>query len=192
MAVALAGQGRAANRCGTQYVRNRSNATLVLAVTPDFMSIFHLSRSVFAPSQGAFRDPKTGRNFVCADAVKPFGNSQKGIRNGRLTWQLPSDKYRPSDNGGKPMFGYKSVVAAVTVATMIGSSAFAADLSLVPGKPAGVNKAQLEIGNGTLIVGLGVVAVITAVAITVSNQSNNNNSGAANTFPTASTSATTP
>jgi hypothetical protein len=90
------------------------------------------------------------------------------------------------------MFGYKSVVAAVTVATMIGSSAFAADMSLAPGKPAGVNKAQLEIGTGTLIIGLGVAAVITAVAITVSNQSNNNNSGAANTFPTASTSATAP
>ena len=90
------------------------------------------------------------------------------------------------------MFGYKSVVAAVTVATMIGSSAFAADMSLAPGKPADVNKAQLEIGTGTLIIGLGIAAVITAVAITVSNQNNNNNSGAANTFPTASTSATAP
>ena len=90
------------------------------------------------------------------------------------------------------MFGLKSVVAAVTVATMIGASAFAADSTLAPGKPAGVNKAQLEIGNGTLIIGLGIAAVIAAVAITVSNQSNNNNSGAANTFPTASTSATTP
>jgi hypothetical protein len=90
------------------------------------------------------------------------------------------------------MFGYKSVVAAVTVATMIGSSAFAADLSLAPGKPAGVNKAQLEIGNGTLIIGLGAAAIIAAVAITVSNQSNNNNSGAANTFATATTSAVTP
>jgi hypothetical protein len=90
------------------------------------------------------------------------------------------------------MFGIKSIVAALTVATMIGSSAFAADMSLAPGKPAGVNKAQLEIGTGTLIIGLGVAAVITAVAITVSNQNNNNNSGAANTFPTASTSATAP
>jgi hypothetical protein len=90
------------------------------------------------------------------------------------------------------MFGLKSVVAAVTVATMIGSSAFAADSTLVPGKPAGVNKAQLEIGNGTLIIGLGAAAIIAAVAITVSNQSNNNNSGASSTFPAASTSATTP
>lgn len=90
------------------------------------------------------------------------------------------------------MFGVKSVVAAVTVAAMIGSSAFAADTTLAPGKPAGVNKAQLDISKGTLIVGAGIAAIIAAVAITVSNQSNNNNSGAANTFPTASTSATTP
>jgi hypothetical protein len=89
------------------------------------------------------------------------------------------------------MFGLKSVVAAVAVTTMIASSAFAADMSLAPGKPAGVNQAQ-EVGTGTLLIGAAAVAVITAVAITVSNQSNNNNSGAANTFPTASTSATTP
>ena len=88
------------------------------------------------------------------------------------------------------MFGYKSVVAAVTVATMIGSSAFAADLSLAPGKPAGVNKAQLEIGNGTLIIGLGAAAIIAAVAITVSNQNNNNTTQQA--FATATTSAVTP
>ncbi|HEY2011835.1 MAG TPA: hypothetical protein VGH23_22790 [Rhizomicrobium sp.] len=75
---------------------------------------------------------------------------------------------------------------------MIASSAFAADVSLAPGKPAGVNKAQMEISNGTLIVGAGIAAIAAAVAITVTNQSNNNNSGAANTFPTASTSATTP
>lgn len=89
------------------------------------------------------------------------------------------------------MFGFKSVVAAVAVVTMIGSSAFAADMSLAPGKPAGVSKAQ-AVGTGTLIIGAVTVGVLTAVAITVSNQSNNNNSGAANTFPTASTSATSP
>ena len=90
------------------------------------------------------------------------------------------------------MFGYKNIVAAIAAAAMISTSALAADGALAPGKPAGVNKAQLEIGTGTLIIGLGVAAVITAVAITVSNQSNNNNSGASSTFPTASTSATTP
>jgi hypothetical protein len=52
------------------------------------------------------------------------------------------------------MFGFKSVVAVAAVATMIGSSAFAANVSLVPGKPAGVEKAQ-NVGNGTIIIGLG-------------------------------------
>ena len=83
------------------------------------------------------------------------------------------------------MFGLKGVVAAVTVATMIGTSAFAADLSLAPGKPAGVDKAQLNIGTGTLIVAGASAAIIAAVAIVVTNQSNNNNSGAANTFAPA-------
>ena len=90
------------------------------------------------------------------------------------------------------MFGFKSVVAAVTVATMIGSSAFAADVSLAPGKPAGVNKAQLEIGTGTLVIGLGAAAIIAAVAITVSNQNNNNNSGAGSSFAAPFTSSTAP
>jgi len=83
------------------------------------------------------------------------------------------------------MFGFKSVVAAVTVATMIGSSAFAADGALAPGKPAGV-KPALDIGNGTLIIGLGAAAVIAAVAITVSNQSGDK-TGAPTTFAPATT-----
>jgi hypothetical protein len=88
------------------------------------------------------------------------------------------------------MFGFKGVVAAVTVATMIGTSAFAADMSLAPGKPAGVNKAQLNIGTGTLLVGLGAAAVITAIAIVVTDQSNTNSG--AGTFAPAATSATSP
>ncbi len=81
------------------------------------------------------------------------------------------------------MFGFKSVVAAVTVATMVGSAAFAADGALAPGKPAGV-KPALEIGTGTLLIGIGVAAVIAGVAITVSSQ--NGTAG-----PTAFASATT-
>jgi len=73
------------------------------------------------------------------------------------------------------MFRTKSVVAAISVATMIASSAFAAETApLAPGKPAGVHQADLGVGRGTLIIGLGVVAIITAVAITVGNQSGNN------------------
>jgi hypothetical protein len=79
------------------------------------------------------------------------------------------------------MFGYKSAVAVLAVASLVGSSAFAADASLAPGKPAGVSKAQLQIGTGTLIVGLGAAAIITAVAIVVSDQSGNNS--ALNTSP---------
>ena len=70
------------------------------------------------------------------------------------------------------MFGYKNVVAAVAAAAMISSSAFAADGALAPGKPAGVQKAQ--IGTGTLILGLAGAAVMAAVAIMVSNQSGSN------------------
>jgi hypothetical protein len=72
------------------------------------------------------------------------------------------------------MFGVKTVVAAFTVATMIGSSAFAAE-SLAPGKPAGVEKAQiLGLSTGTVLIGAAVIGVIAAVAITVNNQSSNN------------------
>ena len=73
------------------------------------------------------------------------------------------------------MFRTKSVVAAITVATMVASSAFAAETApLAPGKPAGVHQADLGVGRGTLLIGLGVVAIITAIAITVGNQNNNN------------------
>jgi hypothetical protein len=73
------------------------------------------------------------------------------------------------------MFRTKSVVAAITVATMVASSAFAAEsTSLAPGKPAGVHNADLGVGRGTLIIGLGAAAIITAIAITVGNQSGNN------------------
>jgi hypothetical protein len=87
------------------------------------------------------------------------------------------------------MFGFKNVVAAVTVATMIGSSAFAADGALTPGKPAGVKTAQ--IGTGTLLVAGAAVAVIAAVAIVVSSQSGDK-VAATNTFAPASTTSVAP
>ena len=87
------------------------------------------------------------------------------------------------------MHGFKSVVAAVSVAAMIGSSAFAADHVLTAGKPAGVKPAQ-EIGRGTLLIGLGAAAVITAVAIVVSNQSGDR--AAPNTFAPPSTTSSAP
>ena len=87
------------------------------------------------------------------------------------------------------MFGIKSIVAALTVATMIGSSAFAADGTFVAGKPAGVKSAQ-EIGHGTLLIGAGAVAVIAGVAIVVSNQSGDRSGPTS--FAPATTSATAP
>lgn len=87
------------------------------------------------------------------------------------------------------MFGLKSVVAAVSVAAMIGSSAFAADGTLTPGKPAGV-KPAIEIGTGTLLIGIGAAAVITGVAIVVSNQSGDR--AAPNTFAPAATTSVAP
>jgi hypothetical protein len=83
------------------------------------------------------------------------------------------------------MFGFKTVVAAVTVATMIGSSAFAADGALAPGKPAGAKPAQ-EIGTGTLLIAGGAAAVLAAVAIVVTNQSGDRG-GAPTTFAPATT-----
>jgi hypothetical protein len=88
------------------------------------------------------------------------------------------------------MFGFKTVVAAVTVATLIGSSAFAAEGALAPGKPAGAKPAQ-EIGRGTLLIAGGAVAVIAAVAIVVSNQSGDR-AAATNTFAPAATSGSSP
>ena len=88
------------------------------------------------------------------------------------------------------MFGFKSVVAAVTVATLVGTSAFAADGTLASGKPAGVRPAQaMNIGNGTLWIGLGAAAIITGIAITVANQSGDR-SAVSTLAPAVTTSAT--
>jgi hypothetical protein len=88
------------------------------------------------------------------------------------------------------MFGFKTVVAAVTVATMIGSSAFAAEGALSPGKPAGAKPAQ-QIGTGTLLIAGGAVAVVAAVAIVVTNQSGDR-SGNPTTFAPATTTGAAP
>ncbi len=84
------------------------------------------------------------------------------------------------------MFRMKSVVGAIAVAAMISTSAFAAatDGALAPGKPAGVQKAN--IGTGTLLLGLVGAGILAAVAITVSNQSGNK-SGQPTTFAPATT-----
>ncbi|MEO8300418.1 MAG: hypothetical protein ABI608_01420 [Rhizomicrobium sp.] len=88
------------------------------------------------------------------------------------------------------MFGFKTIVAAVTVATMIGSSAFAADGALTSGKPAGVKPAQ-EIGTGTLLIAGATAGVLAAVAIVVTNQSGDR-SGNPTTFAPATTTSAAP
>ncbi len=84
------------------------------------------------------------------------------------------------------MFRMKSVVGAIAVAAMISTSAFAAatDGALAPGKPAGVQKAN--IGTGTLLLGLVGAGILAAVAITVSNQSGDK-AGQPTTFTPATT-----
>jgi hypothetical protein len=88
------------------------------------------------------------------------------------------------------MSGFKSVVAAVTVATMIGSSAFAADGAFAPGKPAGVKPAQ-DFNTGSLLLLGAAVGVAAAVAIVVSNQSGDR-APATSTFSPATTNAASP
>lgn len=83
------------------------------------------------------------------------------------------------------MFGSKSVVAAIAAAAMISTSALAADGALAPGKPAGVQQAQ--VGTGFLLLGIAGAAILAAVAITVSNQSGRNP-----TTQTFSSATTTP
>ena len=84
------------------------------------------------------------------------------------------------------MFRMNSVVGAIAVAAMVSTSAFAAvtDGALAPGKPAGVQKAN--IGTGTLLLGLVGAGILAAVAITVSNQSGDK-SGQPTTFAPATT-----
>ncbi len=88
------------------------------------------------------------------------------------------------------MFGYKNVVAAVTVATMVTTSALAADGALAPGKPAGVKPAA-EIGTGTLLIAGGAAAVLAGIAIVVSNQSGDR-ANAVTTFAPATTTSALP
>lgn len=68
---------------------------------------------------------------------------------------------------------YKSVIGAVTLAAMVSSSALAADGALAPGKPAGVQNAQISTGG--LILGAVGVGLFAAVAIIVADQNSGRN-----------------
>jgi len=63
------------------------------------------------------------------------------------------------------MANFRTAMMAVTVAAaMTGSQALAADLSLSPGKPAGVREAQHGHHN-LLLIGLGVTAAVVGIVI---------------------------
>ena len=80
------------------------------------------------------------------------------------------------------------MVALAVAAAMTGSQALAADVSLAPGKPAGVHQAQN--GSPSLLL-IGIAAAVVVAAVVVATQSDNNAAcGAACSTPvTTSTSA---
>jgi hypothetical protein len=63
----------------------------------------------------------------------------------------------------------KALIVAATSAALVGSQAMAADLSLAPGKPAGVREAQRGSPSLWLIGGAAVVAVVGIVIATQSS-----------------------
>jgi hypothetical protein len=65
----------------------------------------------------------------------------------------------------------KALIVAVASAAMVGSQAVAAEISLAPGKPAGVREAQRGSPSLWLIGGAAAVAV---VGIVIATQSSNN------------------
>jgi hypothetical protein len=69
------------------------------------------------------------------------------------------------------MANFRTVVTAMAVAAaMAGSQAVAADLTLAPGKPAGVRQAQH--GSPSLLwIGLGAAAAVAAVVIATQSDS---------------------
>ena len=62
----------------------------------------------------------------------------------------------------------KAVTAVVVAAVLTGSQALAADGSLAPGKPAGVQQARIHRPN-LLLIGAGVTIAVVAVAVGISS-----------------------
>jgi hypothetical protein len=79
----------------------------------------------------------------------------------------------------------KAMTAAAMVAALTASHAMAADGTLAPGKPAGVQSAQAK---GTSLLLIGGAAIVTVVAIVVASQQGNDAvCGAACNAPTTAT-----
>jgi hypothetical protein len=93
MGQALAGRGWAANAVWGDAV-DISHLQHKLAVrNPAFHRKIDGRQETFLRICGEVGGEKIGRKLVPCNAVKPFGNSQKGIRKGRLTCIMASDKY---------------------------------------------------------------------------------------------------
>lgn len=70
------------------------------------------------------------------------------------------------------MTNFKTAMMAVAVAAaMTGSQALAADLSLSPGKPAGVRQAQHGHPN-LLLIGAGVTVAVVGIVVATQSSSN--------------------
>ena len=64
----------------------------------------------------------------------------------------------------------KAVIAAAAATAMVGSQALAADISLAPGKPAGVHEAQ----RSPSLLLIGGAAIVAVVAVVIATQSSSN------------------
>ncbi len=87
------------------------------------------------------------------------------------------------------MTNFKTAMVGLAVsAAIMGSQALAADVSLVPGKPAGVKEAQRRARSPNLLLIGGAAAVATAAVIVATSQGDDATCGAAcNPPPTTTT-----
>lgn len=90
--------------------------------------------------------------------------------------------------GKVEMTNFRTAVVGLAVsAAIMGSQALAADVSLVPGKPAGVKEAQRRSKSPNLLLIGGAAAVATAAVIVAVQQDDNASCGAACNPPTTTT-----
>lgn len=74
-------------------------------------------------------------------------------------------------------------VSTVLAAALFASAALAADVTLTPGKPAGVKRAQMT--DNSVVIGLGVAVIGAGAAIAAASGNNHNVSSATTTSSTA-------
>jgi uncharacterized membrane protein YdcZ (DUF606 family) len=80
----------------------------------------------------------------------------------------------------------KAVIAAAMAAAIVGSQALAADISLAPGRPAGVHEAQ----RSPSLLLIGGAAAVAVVAVVIATQSSSN-AGCGSACTTTTTTTTT-